>query len=567
MRISAEPGLGRRELLRSGLLSAAIAAASSRLAWGAGEDELVADVVIIGGGLGGCAAALAATRAGMRVVMTEPTDWVGGQLTSQGVPPDENRWIESAGSTASYRALRAGIRDLYRRWSPLTAAARQRENLNPGNGWVSRLCVEPVLAHAALEGMLAPAIAAGRLTLLPQTMPVAAELGEDRIAAIWVQGQGRRRILRAPYFLDATEEGDLYPLAGIEHVLGAESRDQTGEPHALDAPEPETIQAVTWCCAVAYEHGEDFVGSPPPGYQHWSTFVPELSPPWPGRLLSHVGSHPITLEPRLYSFVPTGSGVAEPKAPNLFTYRRIVDPGQLTETRPAVTVLNQSQNDYLGGNLIGVDAMERARHLEGARNLTRCLVHWLQTEAPRPDGGQGWPGLRLDGASMGTSDGLAKAPYVREPRRLLARTTVLEQHVSPELRMEETGADRDGVRAHPFPDSVGIGQYRIDLHPTPSGRNYLDVDCLPFQIPLGALLPRRVTNLLAAGKGIGTTHITNGSYRLHPVEWNIGEAAGALAAHCLRAGKLPHQVHARPALLEAFQAELREQGFLLDWPT
>jgi hypothetical protein len=45
---------------------------------------------------------------------------------------------------------------------------------------------------------------------------------------------------------------------------------------------------------------------------------------------------------------------------------------------------------------------------------------------------------------------------------------------------------------------------------------------------LGALIPIRMENLLPAAKNIGTTHITNGCYRMHPVEWNIGEAAGAL---------------------------------------
>ena len=40
-------------------------------------------------------------------------------------------------------------------------------------------------------------------------------------------------------------------------------------------------------------------------------------------------------------------------------------------------------------------------------------------------------------------------------------------------------------------------------------------------------LPVRIGNLIAGGKNLGTTHITNGCYRLHPVEWNIGEAAGA----------------------------------------
>ena len=70
-----------------------------------------ADVLVVGGGLGGVAAALAAARAGRSVILTEEFDWLGGQLTSQAVPPDEHSWIEQFGATASYRELRDGIRD------------------------------------------------------------------------------------------------------------------------------------------------------------------------------------------------------------------------------------------------------------------------------------------------------------------------------------------------------------------------------------------------------------------------------------------------------------------------
>src|SRR5690606_15493354 len=63
------------------------------------NNMLSADVVIAGGGLGGCAAAFAALRNNLTVILTEETDWVGGQLTSQGVPPDEHQWIESHGAT------------------------------------------------------------------------------------------------------------------------------------------------------------------------------------------------------------------------------------------------------------------------------------------------------------------------------------------------------------------------------------------------------------------------------------------------------------------------------------
>ena len=99
--------------------------------------EIAADVVIVGGGLGGCAAALAVLRSGRTAVLTEPTDWIGGQLTSQAVPPDEHPWIERFGASASYRKLRHEIRAHYRRHYPLTAEARANERLNPGNGSVS----------------------------------------------------------------------------------------------------------------------------------------------------------------------------------------------------------------------------------------------------------------------------------------------------------------------------------------------------------------------------------------------------------------------------------------------
>src|SRR5205823_9990411 len=100
-------------------------------------NELSADVAIIGASVGGCAAALAALRNGMRVVLTEETDWIGGQLTSQGVPPDEHPWIEQFGCTRSYRDYRNAVRQYYRRHYPLTEPARARTELNPGNGSVS----------------------------------------------------------------------------------------------------------------------------------------------------------------------------------------------------------------------------------------------------------------------------------------------------------------------------------------------------------------------------------------------------------------------------------------------
>jgi hypothetical protein len=106
----------------------------------------------------------------------------------------------------------------------------------------------------------------------------------------------------------------------------------------------------------------------------------------------------------------------------------------------------------------------------------------------------------------------------------------------------------------------------MDLHITTAGDRSHFGSTLPFQIPLGALIPKRVENLVPAGKNIGVTHFTNGCYRLHPVEWNIGEASGALAAFCRAQKKSPREVRNNARVLQEFQQLLQRDGVRLDWP-
>jgi hypothetical protein len=521
----------------------------------------------VGGSVGGCAAALAACRAGLRVVLTEATDWIGGQLTSQAVPPDEHPWIEGFGCTRSYRQFRDGVRDYYRQHYPLTAAARADARLNPGNANVSRLCHEPRVALAVLQQMLAPHVSAGRLRVLLEHEAVAADVAGDRVRAVTVRDRrtGHDVVLSAPYVVDATELGDLLPLTKTEFVIGAEARRDTGEPRAPETADPLDQQAVTWCFAIDHVAGEDHTIDRPAEYAFWRDYVPAMTPPWPGRLLSWAMSDPRTLGTRAVTFDPTGPGTG---GLNLFVYRRLIDPANFAPGAyaGAVSLVNWPQNDYWLGPLLGVPDDVAAKHLVRSRQLSLSLLYWMQTEAPRPDGGMGWKGLRLRGDLTGTADGLAKAVYVREARRIKAAFTITEPMVGTEARMEATGQAREAVTAQRFDDSVGVGAYRIDLHPSTTGRNYVDISSLPFQIPLGALIPQRVENLLAACKNIGTTHLTNGCYRLHPVEWTIGEAAGALAAQAIQAREPPRQIRNDPKRLAAFQQALRAQGFELEWP-
>jgi hypothetical protein len=524
---------------------------------------LSADLVVIGASLGGCAAALAGARNGLRVIITEQTDWIGGQLTSQAVPPDENPWIETFGGTRSYLELRRRIREYYLRNYPLTAEARATPYLNPGNGWVSRLCHEPRVSLAALHEMLAPFLSTQQVRLLTRHQPIGADTEHDHVRAVRVRNleTGNELSLVGSFFADATELGELLPLTRTEHVTGAESRKQTAEPHAPEEASPADQQAFTYCFAMDYLSGQDHRIGRPTEYGFWRDYIPTLKPAWPGRLLSFDVADPVSTKPKTFAMDPQ-------KALGLWTYRRIADRAQFSPGfYPGdISLVNWPQNDFLLGNLCGVNETEAVKNLARAKQLSLSLLYWLQTEAPRADGGSGWAGLRLRPDIVGTEDGLAKYPYVRESRRILAEFTVLEQHVATDVRVKETRLSRDEVRAVPFADSVGIGSYRIDLHPSSGGSNYLDISSLPFQIPLGALVPQRVENLLPACKNLGVTHITNGCYRLHPVEWNIGEAAGTLAAFCRRRKTLPRAVLKQSELLKDLQSLLESQGVPLSWP-
>jgi FAD dependent oxidoreductase len=254
------------------------------------------------------------------------------------------------------------------------------------------------------------------------------------------------------------------------------------------------MQAVSASFAIDHLAGEDHTIERPDGYERWKADRP---PGRPEDRLSFLVPDPRTNEPVARTLRPNPPGDPAAIGPDLsdptldrdlWLFRRIVARGNFVAGayRSDVTLVNWPQMDYFGDSIIGVPEEEAARHRRAARELSRCLLHWLQTEAPREDGGAGWPGLRLRGDILGdTPDGLAPALYVREARRIRGERTVVEQ---------------------------------------------------------------------------------DGAHRLHPVEWNVGEAAGHLAAFCAARGTVPRAVRATTALLADFQHELADSGVELEWP-
>lgn len=510
------------------------------------------EILIAGGGTGGVAAALAAARAGRRVVLLEETDWLGGQMTAQGVSAlDEHEYIEAFGGTASYYRFRAMLRDYYRNRAEESA---RRSDFNPGACWVTRLAFEPRIAVGMIEQMLQPHVEAGRLAILCRMKTVAATTSGDRVTAVVAMGLDDGRLIRfhPELVIDATELGDLLPLCGAQYVVGAETVEQTGEKQAQPAePKPHCVQSFTYTFACERRgDGENHVIARPEKYEHYKS-----AQPYSLRIEVHggeiYGETSGWLEYRLFDKLPGTKGA-------LWTYRRLLDRALFAGTvNHDLTLFNWPGNDYRERSILDYPPIEVARALQDAKRVSLGFLHWLQTEAPATGTRLGAPEIRLRPDVMDTVDGLSKHPYIRESRRILARKTIVEQEVSANYQ--------SGPRAAHFADSVGVGWYPIDIHR--SGPDDVGASCRtkPFQIPLGALLPARITNLIAGGKNLGTTHITNGCYRLHPVEWNIGEAAGALAAFALEERVAPVAVREQAELLKRFQRRLLGEGVPLAW--
>ncbi len=522
------------------------------------------DVLIVGGGLGGVAASLhtvfpqrphsdfksPARGTKLKVCLTEETDWLGGQITSQGVSAlDENWLVESSGSTSEYQRLRSLIRRHYIRNFKLNSAVGNLQYFDPGKCWVSRLAFEPKVGLAQLEHMLEPGIEGGNLNIFLRHK-ICYVTTQESAGRITVKAVGMVNLdtgatieFHPKICIDATELGDILPLANIPYTIGAESREQTGEDHAPESPEPETVQDIVYPFVVERTTGGDTNAIP--ATEEYAEFRKK------GKF-SLLG----------YKMYETASKIAKDGAEvellPFWTYRRLIASDNFFDTRQAndLAMINWEANDFGGESIIDVAPETQALRLGRAKGLSLGFLRWLQTEVARDDGkGIGYPEFKLKKAALDSKDGLAKYPYIRESRRILAEKTVTEKDIGKSYN--------SSARAKLFKDSVGIGHYPIDIHgkQEPGAAQ----STKPFQIPLGALIPRGCDNLIAACKNIGVTHIANGAYRLHPIEWAIGTAAGALARLSMSHGKPPNKFTQEGPLLLALQKFLIESGAPLYW--
>lgn len=533
-------------------------------------NALTCDIAVVGASLGGVLAAWRACEAGKRVVLLAEHAWLGGQMTAQGVPPDEHHAIEFGGASQSYLAFRAAMRAHYLADPEFRNHTTMTEGVNPGDGWVSRLCIEPRVAAEFFEAMLAPHAASGRLALLrgAKLMQVkrdaAAPTSISHIECTFKESSSdtaETGCVSAKFFLDATDTGELIAAAGLAYRLGKESRDAFDEPDAPQIADARDQQPVTWVMALRLQR--DDIAAPPSGWQPIA--IPEAYATWRRYCVPHYG-HP------LFSLSMPGGKRGESATLPLFAsgstldwwrYRRIVSADNWRGPREEVSLVNWAQNDYALEPLLdgAVSSEEVGVH---ARMLSRCLLYWLQTEAPDDQGmARGYPALQLAPDVLGTDDGFAQQVYMRESRRIIGMTTL---HQGPLLR-DAVGGSTQTPQPLNLPDSVGVAWYNMDIHPTVVSGHGVNASVRPFTLPIGAFVPRDCDNLIPACKNISVTHLVNAATRTHPTEWLIGEVAALLAVEALDSRCSTRELASELPRVRQFQSRLRAQGIPTEWDT
>ncbi|WP_164885054.1 FAD-dependent oxidoreductase [Rubrivivax rivuli] len=506
--------------------------------------------VVCGASLGGVAAAWRLCESGRRVLLAAEHDWLGGQLTAQAVPPDEHALIELGGATASYRRFREALRDHYRADPAFIDRAELTEGCNPGDGWVSRLCVEPRVAAELLEAWLAPHVQAGRLRIARGVVPVQARREGRRILSLTLRNRhGQDEEVHGRWFFDATDTGELLRHAGLRYRLGKEAADSFGEADAPPLANPLDQQPVTAVMALRLMPRATAVqqpARPPEDYAHWrQAHLPGyghalFSLQMPGAGPGQVASLPLF-----------GTG----QTLDWWRYRRIVARSQWRVPRHEVSLVNWAQNDFAQHPLLDGPLPEH-EVAAAARRLSLCLLHWLRTEAPRADGGRGHPELVPASDMLGTPDGLAQQVYVRESRRIVGLSTLTQCDIIA------AGADSLPLNRS---DSVGTVWYPMDIHPTCVSGRGANARVRPFTLPLGSFIAADCDNLLPACKNLSVTHLVSACTRVHPAEWLAGEVAALLAHEADTRQFALAQLHASAAELRSLQTALVAAGVPIRW--
>jgi hypothetical protein len=425
------------------------------------------EVLVIGGGVGGTAAAIQSARMGVKTILVESTTMLGGMLTAAGVSCTDGNDQLPSGMWEEFRQA------LYKHY--------ERNKLN--SGWVSNTNFEPHVGDSIFKAW---AVKEKNLKVYFGYELETVQKKENKVTGATLRNRDNTEVLKikATVIIDGTELGDVFAKAGAAYDLGMDDPVISGEKEARQ--KNNVIQDLTWAAILKdYGPGADKTIEKPANYDPTkyyccNTDAPCNDKPWNGDKLKMLN----------YGKLPRSPGAKFDK---------------YMLNWPA-----HGNDAYL--NVVEESQESRARSYESAKQHTLGFIYFMQTEL-------GMKNIGL--ADDELNGGLALIPYNREGRRINGMVRMNINHIKNPY---DYTLYRTGISVGDYPVDHHHAQYpgkvpEIEFPPIPS-----------YNIPLGALIPEKIDGLIVCEKGISVTNIVNGTTRLQPVVLLTGQAAGVLAA-------------------------------------
>jgi FAD dependent oxidoreductase len=525
----------------------------------AAEKTLQADLLIVGGGESGCAAAVQAARMGVkRIVLVNDIDWLGGQFSAESVVAiDENTHttgIRHEQPVPRHGLFKEVITRIERRNKQRYGVAR------PGNTRVITTC-RPADAAAAFESLLKSYVKTGQLRMIRHAWPVAAKVEGKALEAVRFRSTkaGKTEFtVRAKLTIDASDWGDVIKLAGAEYEFGPDLERKYGEPEAPTSRPtyPLTdINPITYCMVLV--ETDKYEPIPKPAHYDARNYRTHR---WP--------KDPLWL-------------YASRRVVDHYHFRQIKHPDVVLICFPAIDypldwlpqrVVKALEADERGAskkNIVQMTRRQRQIIFDDAKQYSLGFLHYLQTEVHEgmKDKTHSFRRFRLT-REFGTPDRMPPKPYVRESLRLKAMHMMRQQDM---LGWRKNSRYYANVM---YPDAIAVWQFEFDFHPTkrefldngdPAGpwrggfrplRNWGPPYSGRATFPLRSLIPAKVDGLLGAQHNLGFSSIVSSAVRLHDQSMAVGQGAGAVAAVALKNGVPPRKIPFDRSLLTQVQSGL-----------
>ncbi|MEX2263390.1 MAG: FAD-dependent oxidoreductase [Bryobacteraceae bacterium] len=494
------------------------------------------DLVVYGGSAAGVMTAVSGARQGLKTVLLEPRDHVGGLSGT-----DVGR-REAIGGLALEFYYRAGRH--YR-------LARHLQEI----AWMP----EPKVAEAIMREMLKET----GVTLLERHRlreKTGVRKEGTRIVEIAMENGAR---FRGRIFADTSYEGDLMAQAKVTYTLGRESSAQYGESLA-------GVRAVT----PSHQFAVDI-----PARDENGQLLPEIS--------AEPRGEPGSADKRLqaYNFRVIATNVPEnripwPKPENYDVKRYELLARYLTAmTRYMGRPLNINEvnllrvipngkadfnnrggfsTDYIGKNYDYPDGdyATRERIRKDHEEYQKGFYYFLVTDPRVPKSLQDemnqWGPARDEFADTGH---WPHQLYVREGRRMVGEYVSTQKDLQTDLTK---------------PDFIGMGSYNSDSHNVRrfvndkgfvENEGDVQVAVKPYQIPYRVLTPKRAeaTNLLVP-VCFSASHIAYSSMRMEPQYMILGHAAGIAAALAVSANSALQDIG-----IQELQRRLKDEGAVFEY--